>query len=126
MRASTSPLVAVLEGGPGRGHRGGGVGHVVGDDLVGVDPAAPADGGAGLVDQFLGQVDRPAAPASAAVSGVVIGARPYWLPRAALPCSRPRPRVRRVGAQARRPITVTSGGRTTGSSPGSTPVSDSR
>ncbi len=52
------PLLAVLEGGPRRAHRGGGVRDVVRDDLVGVDPAAAADGGAGLVDEFLGQIDR--------------------------------------------------------------------
>ena len=35
-------LGAVVEGGPGGGHRRGGVGQVVGHDLVGVDPAVGA------------------------------------------------------------------------------------
>ena len=49
---------AVLQRGPRRGHRGGGVGHVVGDDLVRIDAAAVAHRGAGLVDQALGQINR--------------------------------------------------------------------
>ena len=39
MRASSSPVGAVGEGGPGRPHPGGGMGQVVGQDLVGVEVA---------------------------------------------------------------------------------------
>ena len=105
---------AVLERRPGRGHRGRGVGHVVGDDLVGLDPAVPAHGGAGLIDQFLGQVDGPGGVGQGGRVGRSHGPRRYRLAR------------RASFVQARRPITVTSGGRTTGSSPGSTPVRVSR
>ena len=49
---------AVLERGPRRGHGGGGVGHVVGDHLVGIDAPRSRTDGAGLVHQALGQIDR--------------------------------------------------------------------
>ena len=49
------PVGAVVEGGPGRGHGGRRVGHVVGDHLVGVDAAVPAGPTAhGLVDEVTG------------------------------------------------------------------------
>ena len=120
MRASTSPCAPYSSVGPGRGHRGRGVGHVVGDDLVGVDAAAPADGGAGLVDQVVGpgrpRRRRRRGPGEWASSrGATLLAGPTG------PCP-----ARSCVLRPRRPITVTSGGRTTGSSPGSTPVSDSR
>ena len=99
---------------PRRGHGGRRVGEGIGDDLVGIDAAGGAYGGAGLVDQFLGQVDRPGCISQGGGTGCRHGARRYRLAR------------RTSFAQARRPITVTSGGRTTGSSPGSTPVSVSR
>jgi hypothetical protein len=55
---------AVGEAGAGRGHRGGGVGHVVGDDLIGVHAAVGADGRATGIDQMLRQLDgaRPRRP----------------------------------------------------------------
>ena len=49
---------AVVEGRPRRRHRGGRVGDVVGDHLVGVDAAASTYGGAGLVHEVLGQINR--------------------------------------------------------------------
>ena len=83
---------AVLEGGPGRGDRGGGVRHVVGHNLVGVDAAMGGHGGAGPVDQVLRQLDGVGRGAQRGVTEICHGARPYWLgslphwgPRAALP-----------------------------------------
>ena len=80
---------AVLEGGPGGGHGGGGVGHVVGHHLIGVDPAVGAHGGAGLVDQLLGQFDGAGGGGQIGGTRFSHGARPYW--------------------GGRRPMTVTSG-----------------
>ena len=70
------PVLAVREGGPGRGHRGRGVRHVVGDHLVGVDPAAVADRGTRLVDEVLGQVDRLGGGGEHGGGGLRHGARP--------------------------------------------------
>ena len=70
------PLLAVVEGGPGRAHRGRGVGEVVRDDLVGVDPAASADGRRGLIDELLGQVDRGGGAGEVGGRGRSHGARP--------------------------------------------------
>ena len=67
---------AVLEGRLRRGHRGGGVRHVVGDDLVGVDAAARPYRGAGLVDQALGQVDRVGGAGEVRCGGRRHGERP--------------------------------------------------
>ena len=69
------PLLAVLEGGPGRAHRGGGVRDVVRHDLVGVDAAA-ARRGAGLVDELLRQVDRSGGAGEIGGGGRSHGARP--------------------------------------------------
>ena len=52
------PALTVCERGSCRGDGGRGVRHVVGDHLVGVDPAVRTDGVARLVDEALGQVDR--------------------------------------------------------------------
>ena len=70
------PSCAVLERGPRRGHRGGGVRDVVGDDLVGVDAAAAAHCGAGLVHQVLGQIDRVRGAGEVRCGGRRHGERP--------------------------------------------------
>ncbi len=106
---------------PGRRRTaGGGVGQVVGHDLVGVDAAAAAH-----------RRRRPGRPRDWASADRVGGAgevrgggrRTGATLRLARAVASRTPRERRSGA---RPTTVTSGGRTTGSSPGSTPVSDSQ
>ena len=111
------PVRPVLEGGPRRGHRRGGVRHVVGHHLVGVDAATVADRGTGPVDEVLGQIGRVCGGGEQGWVDVVTGRDPNGSRRAPF---------WGAAAQALRPMTVTSGGRTTGSSPGSTPVSDSR
>ena len=70
------PVLAVLEGRPGRGHRGRGVGHVVGHHLVGVDPPAVADGGTGPVDEMLGQIGRLSGGGEHGRGGLRHGPRP--------------------------------------------------
>ena len=111
---------AVLERRPRRGHRGGGVRHVVGDHLVGVDAAARRGPMAqAWSTRRWARSTASAAPARSGAGGVVTGSDPNG--SAKCPIFRPG-----MCGQARRPMTVTSGGSTTGSSPGSTPVSDSR
>ena len=70
------PALAVLERGPRRGDRRGCVRHVVGDHLVGVDPPVRTDGGARLVDESLGQVDRFGGAGQQGRRGRGHGARP--------------------------------------------------
>ena len=60
------------------------MGHVVGDHLVGIDAAAGADRGAGLVNQALGQIDRVGGAGEVRRGGRRHGQRPYWLPKVAL------------------------------------------
>ena len=73
-------------------HGGGGVGQVVGHDLVGVDARrAGAHGGAGPVDQTLGQVDRVGGAVEVGARVDRHGARPYWLCNAAILRGRRRP-----------------------------------
>ena len=70
------PVLAVLEGGPGRGQRRRGVRHVIGDHLVGVDPPVVTYGGTALVDEVLGQVDRPGGVVEHGSGGRRHGPRP--------------------------------------------------
>ena len=69
-------VLAVRQCGPGGGHRSRGVRHVVGDHLVGVDPAAVTDRGTRLVDEVLGQVDRVGGGGEHGGGGLRHGARP--------------------------------------------------
>ena len=67
---------AVLERRPRRLHRGGRVGHVVGDHLVGIDAAAGADRGTGPVHQALGQINRVSGAGEVRCGGRRHGERP--------------------------------------------------
>ena len=77
-------LFGLAQGAVGeRGARGGdgrrGVRHVVGHDLVGVDAAVGAYGGAARVDETLGQLDGLGGRGQARRKWTASWHRPYWL-----------------------------------------------
>ena len=115
------PERPVVEGGPGRGAPCGGVGEVIGHDLVGVDPAVRAERSQRPADRLLGE--RNGATGGVQVCGRGLGL--HGMHRTARDVAQgPGAPTPPPGSQAGglRPTTVTSGGRMTGSSPGSTPV----